>query len=221
MSKKINFATVNAESQKALSHFFYAVFRTAELSAEKATESKALDAKIKEAKDKLNESPNADTLSAYNGALADKVAMENRIADAIKALKPFKDEGLNLVPAGAYENYKALMASETERTRNAFNANCKEVLESMGIKVTTATQLNNTVGWIRSHTSGVVKSGTKAILQNGKLTAVKSKSQFNELFIRVLIDLLVDKKVCEFGSDADGKTALKFFEYDEKGAIVK
>lgn len=221
MSKKINFAAVNAEAQKALSHFFFAVFTAAELSADKARLSKDLAASIKEAKDKLNECPNADTLSAYNGALAAKVSMENRIADEIKALKPLKDDGLNLVPAGAYESYKALMTSETERTRSAFNANCKECLETMGIKVTTPTQLNNTVGWIRSHTSGVVKSGTKAILQNGKLTSVKSRSQFNELFVRVIVDLLIEKKVCKFGSDENGKSALVFFEYDENGQIVK
>lgn len=147
--------------------------------------------------------------------------MENRITERIKELKPFKDEGLDLVPDGAYENYKALLTSETERTRSAFNSNCKEALETMGIKVTTPTQLNNTVGWIRSHTSGVVKSGSKAILQHGKLTSVKTKSQFNELFVRVLVDLLVDKKVCKFGVDEDGKCALIFFEFDENGQIVK
>lgn len=220
MSKKINFANVNTESQKALSSFFYAVFTAADLAGEKASRAKSLDAKIKETKDALNASPNTDTLSAYNKALADKVAMENDFAFRVKALKPFKDAGLALIPDGAYENYKALMASETERTRSAFNANCKNVLETMGVKVTTQTQLNNTVGWLRSHTSGVVKSGNKAILSSGKLTAVKSKSQFNELFVRVLVDLLIDKKVCEF-SMVDGKSALKFFEYDENGEIVK
>lgn len=214
MSKKINFATINVAAQKALSHFFHAVFTAAELSAEKHEKAQAHDAKIAEAKSAMEKNPCADTVTAYNAALHEKVADENRIAEKIKALKPFKDEGLDLVPLGAYENYKALMASETGRTRNAFNTNCKECLETMGIHVTTATQLNNTVGWIRSHTSGVVKSGSKAVLKNGKLTAVKSQSQFNELFVRVIVDLLVDKKVCEFGSE-NGKPALVFFEYDK------
>lgn len=221
MSKKINFATVNADARKALSHFFYAVYRSAELSNEKREKAQSHDAKIADAKSAMEKNPCADTVTAYNAALHAKTADEKSIAERIKGLNPFKDEGLALIPECLYKDYCALMEKETKTTRDAFNADIKTALEDMGITITTETQLTNTVGWLRSHTSGVVKSGSKTVLHSGKLTSTKSKSQFNELFVRVLIDLFVDKKVCEFGTDEENKYALVFFEYDEDGQLVK
>lgn len=221
MSKRINFGTIDLKSQKALSHFFYAVYRSAELAKEKHSKAEKHDAEIADAKSALEKNPCADTVTAYNAALHAKVADEKSITEQVKALKRFKDEGLALIPDCLYTDYCALMEKETKTTRDKFNTDVKSAFENMGITVTTDTQLNNTVGWLRSHTSGVVKSGTKTVLKSGKLTGTKSQSQFDELFVRVLIDLFVDKKACEFGTDEKNKYALVFFEYDENGQIVK
>lgn len=210
MSKKINFATVTPATQTVLSGFFHAVYRAAELSAEKREKSESLDAAIAEAKTALENNPCADTITAYNAALHNKQAVIKSIEESVKALRHYKEDAYKLIPASMYDSYVAMAEKVNTTTRAAFNKDIKDCLESMGITVTTETQLNNTAETLRTWNGGLVKAGTKTVLNKGTLSSVKSKLQFNDLFIRSLIDLFVSKNLCTYKAEAAGKYALEW-----------
>lgn len=210
MSKKINFAAVNVDTQTVLSGFFHAVYRTAELSAEKREKSESLDAAIAATKTELEKNPCADTVTAYNAALHNKQTVIKSIEESVKALRHYKEDAYKLIPASLYDSYVAMAEKVNTTTRSAFNAGIKDCLENMGITVTTETQLNNTAETLRTWNGGLVKAGTKTVLNKGKLSSVKSKTQFNDLFIRSLIDLFVSKNLCTYNAEAVGKYGLEW-----------
>ena len=211
MSLKINFSTIDDISRRALSDYFFAVSCAAEISVSMKDKIKTCDEDILKAKSALDVNSNANTLAAYNAALRVKAAMKRSIAKEIKEAKDLKDSALALIPDSLYEVY--LSMGESETTHSALKKLYMDILESMGITVTTITQLNHTVDWIHSRMEDAVKSGTKNLMKFGNPMSTYSMYQLKCSFMGVLIELFVDKNVCAFDWDTEDRPVLVWADF--------
>lgn len=150
----------------------------------------------------------SDYFFAEHSAIEFSVDKRETLDEDDNRFKLLKEAALELVPDSMYEIYLAQMKAEAKKAECDVYELYTEILESMGITATTPVQLAKTVDWMHSRVCCVQRSGANKLLGTGKLTIIKSKTQFKNMFIRTLISLFIDKDICKIGDDADNKDTL-------------
>lgn len=205
MAKKINASTITTQAISMLSAYNQA---TLELRILAANFKESMDA-LQTKKDTILENRQ---IELDNGMSIDKVAVEFstiEVDNEIRALQekykkdcePWRNaqrKARGLVPKDVYTSYKT---AYEKGSINAYEADVKNFLSSLGISVPTTAQLNKVARQFVVRTSGARRASAKKAAE-GHYVSEKSSVAYKDIFMLAILEWLVtDKKVLKVLAD--------------------
>jgi len=205
MSKSINATTITDKAISMLSSYNQAVFELRKLSEKNKADKAVLEEKKNDLLDRRSK-------ALEEGVSIDKVAVQfstvevdneiRALAEKYKAdCEPWRAGQRNarkLIPKDVYESYKDAYA---KGKINAYEADVKNFLTSLGVQIPTPAQLNKLARLFVVRTSGARRAGSSKAAE-GNYISEKSKVQYGDIFMLAILQWLVaDKKVLEILPD--------------------
>ena len=197
MSKNVIFNTMKATAIVSMSQFHQALFKLRKLRKEFAEAKKAIDKKINETledRKKAIESgmDEEEAVRQYDIAqfYRDQTALKEAYQGACKPWKEQSKKALELIPENTHKAYcEAMDKGEMAGLTKAVGQFCQNI----GATNQGGSAVSKMATKIAVRVSGR-KKATGKDAENGKYTANKSKRAFNELFMLVLIEYLIEEK---------------------------
>ena len=197
MSKKVIFNTMKPAVIESMSQFNQSLFKLRKLRKEFTDAKKAIDKKINETLENrkkaieggMNEE---EAIRKYDIAqlYRDQTALKEAYQKDCKPWKEQSNKALKFIPDNTHEFYKIAMdKGEMAPLTRAIEEFCQNI----GATIQGGSAVSKMATTMAVRCAGR-KKATGKDAENGKYTANKSKRAFNELFMLVLIEYLIEEK---------------------------
>ena len=198
MKKTINFATIAQENKNTLAGYVQARYDLAKEDARYKAEKKPLltrkESILKDRENDINAGMSWDEATSKHSI--EEVDRLLRVAERThkELAEPFRQaqkDSYTFIPEGMYEAYKKKIS---EGKRGDFLDNIEAFFVNLGIIENPAPAVRKVAESISDKLGARVATSNK-LLKTGALCTEMSKHQFNNLFMAVFCDMMIEKKV--------------------------